>query len=92
MIRDFDQIPISREQKPRVGIVGEILVKFLPAANNYLAELLEKEGLLNEKPQGLGSNRYQFYVSDMADKFQTFANSILKYGILSAKTINIESY
>ena len=57
-----------------------------------LKELLEKEGLLNEKPQGLGSNRYQFYVSDMADKFQTFANSILKYGILSAKTINIESY
>ena len=31
-------------KKPRVGIVGEILVKFLPAANNHLAELLEAEG------------------------------------------------
>lgn len=41
MIRDFDHIPITNEKKPRVGIVGEILVKFLPAANNHLAELLE---------------------------------------------------
>ena len=44
LVHDFDTIPISDERKPRVGIVGEILVKFLPAANNYLAELLESEG------------------------------------------------
>ena len=44
MVHDFDTIPITGERKPRVGIVGEILVKFLPAANNHLAELLEEEG------------------------------------------------
>ena len=44
MVHDFDTIPISDEKKPRVGIVGEILVKFLPAANNHLADLLEAEG------------------------------------------------
>ena len=45
MIRDFDNLPIIEGlQKPRVGIVGEILVKFLPAANNHLADLLEQEG------------------------------------------------
>ncbi len=44
MIEEFDRIPITDEMKPRVRIVGEILVKFLPAANNYLAELLESEG------------------------------------------------
>lgn len=44
IIKDFDQLPITNEVKPRVGIVGEILVKFLPAANNYLVELLESEG------------------------------------------------
>ena len=44
IIRDFDRLPITGERKPRVGIVGEILVKFLPAANNHLAELLESEG------------------------------------------------
>ena len=43
MVHDFDIIPISDVKKPRVGIVGEILVKFMPAANNYLAELLESE-------------------------------------------------
>ena len=75
-------------------IVGEEVTLVNPAYETAreLKELLEKEGLLNGKPQGLGSNRYQFYVSDMADKFQTFANSILKYGILSAKTIHIENY
>ena len=37
MIRDFDNIPIYEDKViPRVGIVGEILVKFLPQANNHL--------------------------------------------------------
>jgi predicted nucleotide-binding protein (sugar kinase/HSP70/actin superfamily) len=44
MIRDFDALPITDEKKPRVGIVGEILVKFLPDANNHLVDLLESEG------------------------------------------------
>lgn len=44
IIKDFDQLPITGEVKPKVGVVGEILVKFLPAANNYLVELLEAEG------------------------------------------------
>lgn len=43
IIHDFDSIEILIS-KPRVGIVGEILVKFLPAANNHLVELLEAEG------------------------------------------------
>ena len=44
IIHDFDNLPITDEKKPRVGIVGEILVKFLPAANNHLVDLLESEG------------------------------------------------
>ena len=44
IVDDFDRIPITDEKKPRVGIVGEILVKFAPAANNHLVELLESEG------------------------------------------------
>ena len=52
IIRDFDQLPIHEDLvKPRVGIVGEILVKFLPAANNHLAELLEKEGAGGRMPR-----------------------------------------
>lgn len=45
MIHDFDQIQIDDSiQKPKVGIVGEVLVKFMPMANNHLAAFLEKEG------------------------------------------------
>ncbi|MDY3795575.1 MAG: acyl-CoA dehydratase activase-related protein [Agathobacter sp.] len=44
IIRDFDTLPMLDIKKPRVGVVGEILVKFLPAANNYVVDLLEAEG------------------------------------------------
>lgn len=44
MVEDFDTIPIEKTPKPKAGIVGEILVKFLPEANNHLQDLLEAEG------------------------------------------------
>ena len=44
IIRDFDNLPMTDVKKPRVGVVGEILVKFLPSANNYVVDLLEAEG------------------------------------------------
>ncbi len=45
IVRDFDSIPIHEEMvKPRVGIVGEILVKYHPNANNNLVETIEQEG------------------------------------------------
>ena len=41
----FDNLPIDEKMiKPRVGIVGEILVKYMPLANNHIVELLEREG------------------------------------------------
>lgn len=44
IVDDFEKLPISGPRKPRVGIVGEILVKFHPEANNYLVENIEAEG------------------------------------------------
>ena len=75
-------------------IMGERVTLVNPAYETArkLRELLTGRNLLCETPPGLGSNRYQFYVSDKADKFVRFANSIIKYGILSAKTVNIETY
>lgn len=57
-----------------------------------LKELLREKGLESGHRPGLGTELYRFFVSDAADKFQKFANSILTYGILSAKVINIEEY
>jgi predicted nucleotide-binding protein (sugar kinase/HSP70/actin superfamily) len=44
MVHAFDALPISGERKPRVGVVGEILVKFHPTANNGIVDLIESEG------------------------------------------------
>jgi len=45
IVRDFDNLPIDEQLvKPKVGVVGEILVKFHPTANNNIIELLEAEG------------------------------------------------
>ncbi len=61
IIRDFDQIPLLDVQKPRVGIVGEILVKFSPAGNNHLVELLESEGAEAVVPDLIDFMLYCFY-------------------------------
>ncbi len=45
LVADFDILPIHEDlKKPRVGVVGEILVKYMPLANNNLVDLLESEG------------------------------------------------
>ncbi len=62
IIRDFDNLPIDENlKKPRVGIVGEILVKFLPLANNHLVELLEQEGAEAVMPDLMDFLLYSFY-------------------------------
>jgi predicted nucleotide-binding protein (sugar kinase/HSP70/actin superfamily) len=44
IVQEFDSLPITNKRKPRIGVVGEILVKFHPGANNHIVELIEQEG------------------------------------------------
>ena len=45
IVDDFDTLPLAGEgAKPRVGVVGEILVKFHPTANNQIVDVIEREG------------------------------------------------
>lgn len=44
IVKEFDSIPVKKIRKPKVGVVGEILVKFHPDANNNLVSVLEQEG------------------------------------------------
>lgn len=44
ILADFETIPVSHEEKIRVGVVGEIYVKFSPLGNNNLEEFLLSEG------------------------------------------------
>ena len=64
IIHDFDELPRRDVQKPRVGIVGEILVKFSPLANNHVVELLEAEGAEAVMPDLLDFLLYCFYNSN----------------------------
>lgn len=75
-------------------IMGDAVTLVNPAyeTTRELKELLEKEGLESDKRPELGTELYRFFVSDAAEKFQKFANSIIPYGILSAKAIHIEEY
>ena len=61
IIRDFDSLERIDVKKPRVGVVGEILVKFHPAANNYLVDLLEAEGAEAVVPDLTDFLLYCFY-------------------------------
>ncbi len=62
LVAAFDALPIHEEmRKPRVGIVGEILVKYMPVANNHLVELLESEGAEAVVPDLLDFFNYSIY-------------------------------
>ncbi len=70
IIREFDELPRKDVKKPKVGIVGEILVKFSPVANNELVELLEAEGAEAVMPDLLDFLLYSFKNGEYkVDKF-----------------------
>lgn len=68
IVHDFDTIELDEKlKKPKVGIVGEILVKFHPNANNDVFSLLEEEGA-------------EVVVPDLLDFFSYSAyNGVIKY-------------
>ncbi|OQA62979.1 MAG: R-phenyllactate dehydratase activator [Spirochaetes bacterium ADurb.Bin269] len=67
IVRDFDALPLRMVRKPRVGVVGEILVKFHPTANNDIFSVIEREGC-------------ECVVPDLADfLFYSFINGVYKH-------------
>ncbi len=69
IVRDFDHLEITDAIKPRVGVVGEILVKFHPTANNDIVNLLESEGAEAVVPDLLGFGLYCCYNSVQKHKY-----------------------
>ena len=60
IVKDFDNLPLKPIKKPRVGVVGEILVKFHPMANNQIVETIEREGAECVMPDLLDFFFYSF--------------------------------
>jgi len=70
LVKDFDTLPIHEElKKPRVGIVGEILVKYMPLANNRLVEVLEREGAEAVVPDLMDFVYYTLYNQQYKSEF-----------------------
>ena len=70
IVEDFDNLPIDEtRRKPRVGVVGEILVKYMPLANNHVVELLEREGAEAVVPDLMDFMNYSFYNNSYRAEF-----------------------
>ena len=83
IVNDFEKIELDTSiKKPKVGIVGEVLIKYHPFGNNYVANLLEKEGAEVVLPDFMG------FVKFMATHKITF-NSLLKVDNTKAKIAKI---
>ena len=61
IVKAFDEFPINEQiKKPKVGVVGEILVKYMPLANNHIVDLLEREGAEVVVPDLMDFFNYSF--------------------------------
>lgn len=77
IVEDFDRLPIDETlKKPRVGIVGEILVKYMPLANNYLVDLLEREGAEAVVPDFM--DFFAMFVYDKKYRYEYLGGSYMK--------------
>ncbi|SHJ64221.1 2-hydroxyacyl-CoA dehydratase [Tepidibacter formicigenes] len=73
IVCDFDSLEIIDTKKPKIGLVGEILVKFNPIANNDIVSIIENEGA-------------EAVVPDLIDFFlYSIYGNIYRYDYLSGK-------
>ena len=88
MVRAFDTFPLlTEERKPRVGLVGEILLKYHPDANNRAAEIVELEGGEAVVPDLMDFILYTFYDNvfnyrHLSGTWKAYATGLLSIGFL----------
>ena len=95
--KDIDTLVLGCTHYPLLrklirSIVGEGITLVNPAYETAitLRKLLQEEGLSGER-QG-ATQDHTFFVSDGAEKFRQFANSILPCEVVETKDVNIESF
>ena len=95
---DIDSIILGCTHYPLIRhsisrYLGETIKIVNPAyeAARDLKELLESSGILNDVKDDT-EKQYQFFVSDEAEKFRNFANTVMPFEIDSTNVINIEEY
>ena len=79
IVEDFEKIELDTSiEKPKVGIVGEVLIKYHPFGNNFVANKLEEEGAEVILPDFMG------FVKFIATHKITF-NQLIKIDKMKAK-------
>jgi Uncharacterized protein conserved in bacteria len=71
IIKEFDELEINDVVKPKVGLVGEILVKFHPDANNNVVDVVEKEGAEAVMPDLIDFFLYCAYGPNFRHKYMS---------------------
>lgn len=96
---DIDTLVLGCTHYPLLrGMLGEIMGEGVTLVNPAyetaigLKSLLEENGIEAHDEHRYASDMYDFYVSDTAEKFKSFANSILPFHIDQITQINIEEY
>ena len=88
IVEDFDRLPIDETlKKPRVGVVGEILVKFSPSANNHIVDLLESEGAEAVVPDLMDFLLYCFKNNEFKADYLGKKRSGARMGRLGIRTL-----
>lgn len=90
IVQDFENLEINNIKKPRVGLVGEILVKFHPTANNSIVEIVEKEGAEAVMPDLMDFLLYSCY--DVNFKRKHLSVSLKRYILQNAAIAGMEFY
>jgi predicted CoA-substrate-specific enzyme activase len=90
IVEDFDNIDLLDTVKPKVGLVGEILVKFHPTANNSIVDIIEKEGAEAVMPDLIDFLLYCAF--DTNFKYEFLAKSKISMLINNAAIKGIEYY
>ncbi|NTV91293.1 MAG: 2-hydroxyglutaryl-CoA dehydratase, partial [Clostridiales bacterium] len=80
IVRDFDRLELIDASKPKVGLVGEILVKFHPTANNSIVDVVEREGAEAVMPDLMG---FLFYCAYGATFKHRYLDGSLKKKVLN---------
>ena len=81
IVNDFEKIELdTTAEKPKIGIVGEILIKYHPFGNNYVNKLLDKEGAEVVMPDLMGFVKY------------VMMNSVIKGKILGTGKLTANIY
>lgn len=90
IVEDFDKLPLNNAVKPRVGLVGEILVKFHPTANNDVIEVVESEGAEAVMPDLIDFFLYSAYDHSFKYKYLSGSKKSELFG--GAAILAIEYY